>query len=202
MKTVGYLYKEPRELELLRPIMYVEPQDAPEGFEEVQLVRRDEAAIAEARQAETIALANASGLCRWKEKILKAADVTFAGNDAPRFKLFLRKNGTASNVFPKELDGAWVAFQRAEDDAHIGMLALLDMQGEHFEKVKLQRDEMARVLSLIATGQIYDQDIADVASDTLSRLSAPHRDVLHNAEVSGQPLADAPLDCRVGQREK
>jgi hypothetical protein len=42
------------------------------------------------------------------------------------------------------------------------------------DQTRSQRDEMARALSRIATGQIYDQDIADVASDTLSRLGAPH----------------------------
>ena len=176
METVGYIYKGRRELKLLRTIMYVEPQDAPEGFEEVQLVRRDEAEAAIA------------GLRCWKEKILKAAEVTFAGDDAPRFKLCLRKNGTAINVFPQELNGDWVALQRAEDDAHAGMLTLLDMQSEHFEQVKRQRDELARVLSRIAMGQIYDKDIADVASDTLSRLGEPNTDWLNNVGAKAPTL--------------
>lgn len=79
----------------------------------------------EARQAEEIALANASGLRRWQERILSAAEKVF-GEQSRRFKLSLRKNGTATNVFPDWLDGAWVAFQRAEDDGHVGLVAQID----------------------------------------------------------------------------
>lgn len=43
MKTIGYMYAEDRELKMLRPMFFSEPQNAPEGFSEVQLVRRDEA---------------------------------------------------------------------------------------------------------------------------------------------------------------
>ncbi len=44
METIGYMYAEDRELKLLRPLMFSKPQtDAPEGFEEVQLVRRRDA---------------------------------------------------------------------------------------------------------------------------------------------------------------
>lgn len=44
MKTIGYMYAEDRELKLLRPLVFSEPQkEVPEGFAEVQLVRRDEA---------------------------------------------------------------------------------------------------------------------------------------------------------------
>jgi hypothetical protein len=59
-----------------------------------------------------------------------------------------------------------------------------------------QRDEMARVLSRIAMGQIYDQDIADVASDTLSRLGAPHIcGRINSGHVCTMPAGSSCPDC-------
>ncbi len=46
METIGYLYAEDRDLKLLRPLMFSKPQtDVPEGFSEVQLVRRSDAEL-------------------------------------------------------------------------------------------------------------------------------------------------------------
>lgn len=58
---------------------------------------------------------------RW-DRVIRAAE-NVHGPDAMRFKLSLRKNGTASNCFPKWLDGRWVSFVYAENDAHIGYIA-------------------------------------------------------------------------------
>lgn len=54
------------------------------------------------------------------DRAIKAAEEHF-GEDAIRYKLSLFKNGRASNYFPQEFDGKWFAFQRADDDAHIGL---------------------------------------------------------------------------------
>jgi hypothetical protein len=58
----------------------------------------------------------------WKARVIAAAEVAH-GPDAVRFKLSLRRNGTATNEFPKHLDQRWVSFVYAEDDAHIGYIA-------------------------------------------------------------------------------
>jgi|GEM_PF-5846314 len=63
----------------------------------------------------------------WKAKIIKAAEKVH-GPAAFRFKLSLRKNGTATNVFPQWLDQRWVSFVYAEDDAHIGLHAKIEAQ--------------------------------------------------------------------------
>jgi hypothetical protein len=55
-------------------------------------------------------------------RVLAAADKAH-GPDAIRFKLSLYKNGRAINTFPSWLDGRWVSFVFAEDDAHIGYIA-------------------------------------------------------------------------------
>jgi hypothetical protein len=73
---------------------------------------------------------------RWQHAVEHARDYTEA--DATRFKLSLRKNGTATNVFPKELDQRWVAFVAAEDDAHVAR-AYLHREAE-------QRAEAAEAL--------------------------------------------------------
>jgi len=69
--------------------------------------------------AETRELANLRD--RW-DRVIRAAEKVH-GPEAMRFKLSLRKNGTASNCFPKWLDGRWVSFVFAENDAHIGYIA-------------------------------------------------------------------------------
>ena len=54
------------------------------------------------------------------DRAVKAAEEVF-GIDAIRYKLSLFKNGRARNYFPEHMDGGWFAFQRAEDDAHVGL---------------------------------------------------------------------------------
>lgn len=65
----------------------------------------------------------------WKTKIIKAAEEAH-GPAAFRFKLSLRKSGTATNQFPQWLDGRWVSFVYAENDAHIGLHAKIEAQRE------------------------------------------------------------------------
>lgn len=60
------------------------------------------------------------GLAARLDRAVKAAEEVF-GADAIRYKLSLFKNGRAMNHFPQHMDGGWFAFQRAEDDAHIGL---------------------------------------------------------------------------------
>lgn len=58
----------------------------------------------------------------WKARVVKAAEEVH-GPDALRFKLSLKKNGTATNEFPQHLDQRWVSFVYAEDDAHVGTIS-------------------------------------------------------------------------------
>ena len=61
----------------------------------------------------------------WHDRVLKSAQAIF-GEDAIRYKLSLFKNGRARNYFPSEMDGHWFAFQRAENDGHMGLVAMLE----------------------------------------------------------------------------
>lgn len=54
------------------------------------------------------------------DRAVKAAEEHF-GEDAIRYKLSLFQNGRARNVFPSHMDGKWFAFQRADNDAHVGL---------------------------------------------------------------------------------
>lgn len=54
------------------------------------------------------------------DRAIAAAEEHF-GEDAIRYKLSLFKNGRARNIFPDSMDGRWVALQRADNDAHIGL---------------------------------------------------------------------------------
>jgi hypothetical protein len=54
------------------------------------------------------------------DRAIKAAKEHF-GEGAIRYKLSLFKNGRASNYFPQEFNGKWFAFQRADNDAHVGL---------------------------------------------------------------------------------
>lgn len=63
---------------------------------------------------------------RW-QRVIKAAEEAH-GPAAFRFKLGLRKNGTATNQFPTWLDGRWVSFVYAENDAHLGLHAKVEIQ--------------------------------------------------------------------------
>lgn len=58
--------------------------------------------------------------CARIDRAVKAAEEVF-GEDAVRYKLCLRDDGRATNHFPVHMDGGWFAFQRAEDDAHVGL---------------------------------------------------------------------------------
>lgn len=94
------------------------------------------------------AIADAASIRKWREKVWKAAEEVF-GKHSLRYKLCLRKNGTASNVFPPELDGAWVAFQRAEDDAHIGLVAQLLQKTQELAASQYREDKLREALTNI-----------------------------------------------------
>lgn len=117
-----------------------------------------------ARQAEEIAIANAAGLRRWQERILAAAEAVY-GDKSRRFKLCLRKNGTASNVFPDWLDGRWVAFQTAEDDGHIGLVAQLAEAKRDAERYRWLRDIGDATWRPFAIRAGYSAGQADAAID-------------------------------------
>lgn len=61
----------------------------------------------------------------WHDRVLKSAQEVF-GEDCIRYKLSLFKNGRARNYFPANIDGHWFALQRAEDDAHMGLVAMVE----------------------------------------------------------------------------
>lgn len=89
---------------------------------ETALVRRSdaEAQLSTLRdQVARLERDNASWIARINRAVAAAEEVF--GQDAIRYKLSLFKNGRARNYFPEHMDGGWFAFQRAEDDAHIGL---------------------------------------------------------------------------------
>lgn len=59
------------------------------------------------------------------DRAIGAAQEHF-GEDCIRYKLSLFKNGRARNFFPPEMDGNRYAFQRADNDAHIGLCDTID----------------------------------------------------------------------------
>lgn len=61
---------------------------------------------------------------RWDQAVSSAKSWHLV--DAARFKLSLNSRGRPTNTFPEELDGRWVAFQHAEDDAHVPLSLMLD----------------------------------------------------------------------------
>jgi hypothetical protein len=67
------------------------------------------------------------------DRAIIAAEEHF-GEDAVRYKLSLSKNGRPLNCFPSDMDGKWFAFQRADDDAHVGLsLRCLEVEIERNE---------------------------------------------------------------------
>jgi hypothetical protein len=84
-------------------------------------VMREAATIIDQLRAELASKSTALlGLRARIDRAVKAAEDVF-GDSAIRYKLSLFKNGRAMNYFPAHMDGGWFAFQRAEDDAHIGL---------------------------------------------------------------------------------
>ena len=99
---------------------------------------------------------------RWG-RVTKAAEHAH-GPDAIRFKFSLRKNGTATNTFSKWLDGRWVSFVFAEDDAHIGYI-VKELEAERDAATETACGAVRKAFSL---GQTYWQQ-AD------SEYSSQHR---------------------------
>lgn len=112
----------------------------------------------------------------WHDRVLKSAQEIY-GEDCVRYKLSLFKNGRAMNHFPRELDGHWFAFQRAEDDGHMGLVAMLEAQKDEIERLRGERkvllglmDEMWELLnqSLLET-EFEHADEERMLSDLLTR---------------------------------
>jgi cell division septum initiation protein DivIVA len=84
------------------------------------------------------------------DRAIGAAQQHF-GEDCIRYKLSLFKNGRARNFFPPEMDGNWYAFQRADNDAHIGLCDTIDQLRAEVERLR----EFFDADMLI--GKIYDE---------------------------------------------
>ena len=69
------------------------------------------------------------------DRAIGAAQKHF-GEDCIRYKLSLFKNGRARNFFPPEMDGNWYAFQRADNDAHIGLCDTIDQLRAEVERLR------------------------------------------------------------------
>lgn len=74
----------------------------------------------QAAEALDLQAAQIAALTARLTRAVKAAEEHF-GEDAIRHKLSLFQNGRARNVFPAGMDGKWFAFQRADNDAHVGL---------------------------------------------------------------------------------
>ena len=84
------------------------------------------------------------------DRAVSAAEEHF-GEDAIRYKISLFQNGRARNVFPTELDGRWVAFQRADNDAHIGLCDRINTLAAEVEALRV-------ALRFYATGEHFHID--------------------------------------------
>ena len=75
------------------------------------------------------------------DRAIGAAQKHF-GEDCIRYKLSLFKNGRARNFFPPEMDGNWYAFQRADNDAHIGLCDTIDQLRAEVERLRKDGERM------------------------------------------------------------
>lgn len=81
------------------------------------------------------------------DRAIAAAEEHF-GEDAIRYKLSLFKNGRDQNIFPDSMDGRWVALQRADNDAHIGLsLRVAEAEAER-DQLHAEVMEQARLLGM------------------------------------------------------
>ena len=100
---------------------------------------------------------------RW-DRVLKSAEEVH-GPDALRFKLSLRKNGTATNCFPTWLDQRWVSFVFAEDDGHLGLHAQIEALKNDAERYRWLKEyycpEVGRYETPIDRAFTYDIGLDD-----------------------------------------
>lgn len=110
----------------------------------------------------------------WHDRVLKSAQAIY-GEDCVRYKLSLFKNGRARNHFPRDLDGHWFAFQRAENDGHMGLVAMLEAQKDEIERlsgmlemVQMGRDDWLvafRALQSAANAVLINGPTADLMAE-------------------------------------
>jgi hypothetical protein len=115
--------------EQLQRLRAFEADHSPDGWPAIQM--RDVSALIS--EIERLTAENEAQTA-WKAKIIKSAEDAH-GPAAFRFKLSLNKRGTASNEFPNWLDGRWVSFVYAEDDAHIGLHAKIEELRDAVDKM-------------------------------------------------------------------
>lgn len=139
--------------------------DTEHGVEYVKL-----ADVLAEREADSRELAN---LRARLDRAIKAAEEHF-GEDAIRYKLSLFKNSRASNYFPQEFDGKWFAFQRADNDAHIGLCDRINQLEAERETDRALMREALEALETCDCGHIsdggrqwYDDKAVDAAIEKL-----------------------------------
>lgn len=99
---------------------------------------------------------------RWDLAVDSAKSWTLV--DATRFKLNLNSRGRPNNTFPKELDGRWVVFQHAEDDAHVPLSLMLDQANAALSKEREVADGLRAELEAVkrdAERYRWLRDLAD-----------------------------------------
>jgi len=121
------------------------------------------------------------------DRAIRAAEEHF-GEDAIRHKLSLFKNGRARNVFPQQMDGQWFSFQRADNDAHVG-LALRCAEAEQ------DRDRLA------AECQALRADARRYVWLHENRCKYIWNHVMHREETDGHNALDAAIDAAMGGKE-
>lgn len=105
---------------------------------------------------------------RWT-RVIKAAEEAH-GPAAFRFKMGLRKNGTATNVFPQWLDQRWVSFVYAEDDGHLGLHAKIDQQASRLSRQGEVIKRAVEALAHCTTDEGPDQNDLIRAREVLAEL--------------------------------
>jgi hypothetical protein len=104
------------------------------------------------------------------DRAIKAAEEHF-GEDAIRYKLSLFKNGRASNYFPQEFDGRWFAFQRADNDAHVGLCDRINqLESEREADRALMREALDVIVFLYGRTARYDTDVVSAISKLRARV--------------------------------
>ena len=142
------------------------------------LSERDEAAewlerLHAEREADRRELENLRGRL---DRAIKAAEEHF-GEDAIRYKLSLFKNGRASNYFPQEFDGRWFAFQRADNDAHVGLcdrINQLESEREADRALMREAHQALDLMNLLFREELKATDHSKVewVDDAISKLRA------------------------------
>lgn len=80
------------------------------------------------------------------DRAIAAAEEHF-GEDAMRYKLSLNTRGRPTNTLPLSMDGKWFAFQRADNDAHVGLsLRCVEVEAER-DALRAALKEARRIIT-------------------------------------------------------